>query len=86
MTDMRAEASSEAFVARPEEIQTHLKHLDRRQWWLWSSTVAVILLLTIACVNVVNLVNSAENPQDLLLITVLKGAVFFVTDENASEA
>ena len=48
MTDMRAEAPPEAFVARPEEIQTHLKHLDRRQWWLWSSTVAVILLLTLA--------------------------------------
>ena len=31
---------------RPEEIQTHLRHLDRRQWWLWSTTVAVILLLT----------------------------------------
>ena len=48
MNDMRAEAPPEAFVARPEEIQTHLKHLDRRQWWLWSSTVAVILLLTLA--------------------------------------
>ena len=48
MTDMRAAASPEAFVPRPEEIQTHLKHLDRRQWWLWSSTVAVILLLTLA--------------------------------------
>lgn len=33
---------------RPEEIRKHLKHLDRRQWWLWSSTVAVLLLLTLA--------------------------------------
>ena len=48
MTDMRAASPPEAFVPRPEEIQTHLKHLDRRQWWLWSSTVAVILLLTLA--------------------------------------
>src|ERR1700751_813905 len=48
MTDMRAEAPPEAFVPRPGEIQTHLKHLDRRQWWLWSSTVAVILLWTLA--------------------------------------
>lgn len=32
---------------RPEEIHKHLKHLDRRQWWLWSSTVAVLLLLTL---------------------------------------
>src|ERR1700730_15676045 len=48
MTDMRAAPPTEAFVPRPEEIQTHLKHLDRRQWWLWSSTGAVILWLTLA--------------------------------------
>ena len=30
----------------PEKIREHLHHLDRRQWWLWSTTVAVILLLT----------------------------------------
>jgi diguanylate cyclase (GGDEF)-like protein len=32
----------------PEQIREHLYHLDRRQWWLWSTTVAVILLLTLA--------------------------------------
>lgn len=32
----------------PEQIREHLQHLDRRQWWLWSTTVAVILLLTLA--------------------------------------
>src|SRR5580700_5943248 len=32
----------------PEQIREHLHHLDRRQWWLWSTTVAVILLLTLA--------------------------------------
>lgn len=32
----------------PEQIREHLNHLDRRQWWLWSSTVAVLLLLTLA--------------------------------------
>lgn len=32
----------------PERIREHLQHLDRRQWWLWSTTVAVILLLTLA--------------------------------------
>src|ERR1700723_3149612 len=31
----------------PEQIREHLHHLDRRQWWLWSTTVAVILLLTL---------------------------------------
>jgi diguanylate cyclase (GGDEF)-like protein len=32
----------------PEQIREHLYHLDRRQWWLWSTTVAVLLLLTLA--------------------------------------
>ncbi|MFZ3218148.1 MAG: GGDEF domain-containing protein [Candidatus Acidiferrales bacterium] len=32
----------------PEQILEHLHHLDRRQWWLWSTSVAVILLLTLA--------------------------------------
>src|SRR6202521_5750817 len=46
------ETSSETFgepgAVRPEEIRKHLKHLDRKQWWLWSTTVAVLLLLTLA--------------------------------------
>ena len=32
----------------PELIREHLHLLDRKQWWLWSTTVAVILLLTLA--------------------------------------
>jgi diguanylate cyclase (GGDEF)-like protein len=32
----------------PEQIREHLYHLDRKQWWLWSTTVAIILLLTLA--------------------------------------
>ena len=32
----------------PEQIREHLHLLDRKQWWLWSTTVAVILLLTLA--------------------------------------
>src|SRR5271168_1909623 len=31
----------------PEQIREHLHLLDRKQWWLWSTTVAVILLLTL---------------------------------------
>ena len=41
MTENRIPAPLEAGPPRPEEIQTHLRHIDRRQWWLWSSTVAV---------------------------------------------
>lgn len=31
----------------PEYIQKNLSHLERRERWLWSTTVAVILLLTL---------------------------------------
>jgi diguanylate cyclase (GGDEF)-like protein len=32
---------------KPEIIRESLQHLDRRQWWLGSTTVAVVLLLTL---------------------------------------
>ncbi|MGH9714209.1 MAG: GGDEF domain-containing protein [Candidatus Acidiferrales bacterium] len=48
MTETSAGTFGDAAVVRPEEIRKHLKHLDRKQWWLWSTTVAVLLLLTLA--------------------------------------
>lgn len=33
---------------QPESIRENLRRLDRRQWWLWSSTVLVLILLTVA--------------------------------------
>ena len=38
-----AEASN-----RPELVRDRLRHLDRQQWWLWSTTVLVLILLTVA--------------------------------------
>jgi len=34
--------------AAPKAFHEDLRRLDRRQWWLWSSTVLVLILLTIA--------------------------------------
>ena len=53
MTETRLHVSPDDALARPEELQTHLRHLDRRQWWLWSTTIAVILLLTLAVASFV---------------------------------
>lgn len=33
---------------RPEALREHFRKLDRRQWWLWSTTVLVLILLTVA--------------------------------------
>jgi diguanylate cyclase (GGDEF)-like protein len=43
-----ATPSQDAAKIRPDAFREHLQKLDRRQWWLWSSTVLVLVLLTIA--------------------------------------
>jgi diguanylate cyclase (GGDEF)-like protein len=35
-------------TVRPEIVREHLRKLDRRQWWLWSSTLLILILLSIA--------------------------------------
>jgi len=41
-------SSQDGTGAAPPGFHEDLRRLDRRQWWLWSSTVLVLLLLTIA--------------------------------------
>lgn len=41
-------STENAAEMRPYAIHEHLRKLDRRQWWLWSSTVLVLILLTVA--------------------------------------
>src|ERR1700678_1500787 len=48
-TSPQMKAPPVAYVAalgKPEIIRENLQHLDRRQWWLGSTTVAVVLLVT----------------------------------------
>jgi diguanylate cyclase (GGDEF)-like protein len=40
-------AAHSATLDKPAIIRENLQHLDRRQWWLGSTTVAVVLLLTL---------------------------------------
>jgi diguanylate cyclase (GGDEF)-like protein len=39
--------SQDAKTLHPEAFRDHLRKLDRRQWWLWSSTVLVLILMTV---------------------------------------
>jgi len=41
-------SSQDSQEVQPEAFRENLRRLDRRQWWLWSSTVLVLILLTIA--------------------------------------
>lgn len=48
MVENNPSPSREGVANHPEAFREDLRKLDRRQWWLWSSTVLVLLLLTIA--------------------------------------
>lgn len=40
-------SAQEVRAERAQQIQAGMRHVGRRQWWLWSSAVAVTLLLTL---------------------------------------
>jgi len=40
-------APSNPAALQPDAFREHMRKLDRRQWWLWSTAVLVLLLLTI---------------------------------------
>ncbi len=48
MEETNSQALTGARRAQPEGFHESWQKLDRRQWWLWSSTVLVLILLTVA--------------------------------------
>lgn len=48
MAEIGVGASTDAPTNPSQEFREHFRKLDRRQWWLWSSTVIVLILLTLA--------------------------------------
>jgi diguanylate cyclase (GGDEF)-like protein len=48
MANTSSSTNSNAASLQPEAFREHMRKLDRRQWWLWSSTVLILVLLTIA--------------------------------------
>lgn len=47
MAETNSQASLDSASIRPEQIRDGLRNVERRQWWLWSTTVLVLLLLTV---------------------------------------
>jgi diguanylate cyclase (GGDEF)-like protein len=47
MTENPKSAPQRAVAVPTEALREGFKKLDRRQWWLWSSTVLVLILLTV---------------------------------------
>jgi diguanylate cyclase (GGDEF)-like protein len=48
MTEITSEQASKSLNVEPEVFRDNWRELDRRQWWLWSTTVCVLVLLTLA--------------------------------------
>src|SRR5260370_29629028 len=66
--------------ARAEEIKAHMRHIARRQWWLWSSAVLVTLLLTLGIASFAfpGLLTQAENSVSNDLDIAMRGLVGLV--------
>lgn len=48
MFDTQVTASQPGLNAHDQAVRENLRRLDQRQWWLWSSTLLVLILLTVA--------------------------------------
>jgi len=68
------------WLTRATEIRTSLKSLDRKQWWMWSSAVLIILLLTIgvASFSFPWLLRISEGTYSFYLSQAVRGLVGLV--------
>ncbi len=68
------------WLTRANEIRTSLKSLDRKQWWMWSSAVLIILLLTIgvASFSFPWLMRTGEGTYSFYLSQAVRGLVGLV--------
>jgi diguanylate cyclase (GGDEF)-like protein len=48
MSEPTPEVPVNESAVKPELFRERLRTLDRRQWWLWSTTILVLILLTVA--------------------------------------
>lgn len=63
-----------------EEIRTNMRKIARRQWWLWSSAVAVTLLLTLGIASFAfpGLLAQAEQSYSFYVEQAVRGLVGLV--------
>lgn len=73
-------AQSELWLDHAVEIRQGLKRLDRKQWWMWSSAVLIILLLTIgvASFSFPSLMNLGEGTYSFFLSQAVRGLIALV--------
>ena len=73
-------SSPEAWLAHSEEIRQGLKSLDRKQWWMWSSAVLIILLLTVGVASFAfpSLMRLGEGTYSFFLSQAVRGLIGLV--------
>jgi diguanylate cyclase (GGDEF)-like protein len=77
---LETKPSQEYASAPPYALQDDLRKLDRRQWWLWSSVVLVLVLLTIAVASFAfpALLSKEEGTYSFFLNQAIRSLVGFV--------
>jgi diguanylate cyclase (GGDEF)-like protein len=80
MTDANPETSDEHLGIHPEAFRESLRKLDHRQWWLWSSTVLVLILLTVAIASFAfpSLLNQEDSSYSFYLNQAVRALVGIV--------
>ena len=71
---------NDPWLDRSVEIRRGLQTLDRKQWWMWSSAVVIILLLTIgmASFSFPSLMKMGEGTYSFFLSQAVRGLIGLV--------
>ncbi|MGB6877586.1 MAG: GGDEF domain-containing protein [Candidatus Acidiferrales bacterium] len=71
---------NDPWLERSAEIRKGLQHLDRKQWWMWSSAVLIILLLTVGMASFAfpSLMRLGEGTYSFFLSQAIRGLIGLV--------
>lgn len=71
---------NDPWLEHSAEIRKGLQRLDRKQWWLWSSAVTIILLLTIGMASFAfpSLMHLGEGTYSFFLSQAVRGLIGLV--------
>lgn len=71
---------NDPWIEHSFEIRQDLQRLDRKQWWLWSSAVMIILLLTIGMASFAfpSLMRLGEGTYSFFLSQAIRGLIGLV--------
>lgn len=75
-----ADHVNDPWLDHSAEIRKGLQRLDRKQWWLWSSAVTIILLLTIGMASFAfpSLMHLGEGTYSFFLSQAVRGLIGLV--------